>query len=556
MYYPIGDTIWFYIFVIAALEAMAIYTWQFRKVPGGRPQAFLQASKGTWLFFKVLASISTDFSMKFLWIKLWQAMAILTPYLWLVFILQISRQEEKVSRVLMYCIRGIVGCEALLILTSSWHGLIWKEIWMDGLIVHYVAGPLDNLLLIFSYLLCFLATCFSVRWVFKTYGLRRRHALWIALSGVLSWFGNMLGFVPAFRNLGHPLGFLLTGLFITWVFYRWRVYSILPLAQEAAARHMIDGLLVIDEQNYLVDINPAAKNMLNGLPVVVGGKFQEVTIAWPGLAEFDGMTGLDSMEVLRECPEGTCYYQLNRIVLQTSNRNFLGRIILLKDITKQKQDQNKMVEQQKALSILAERDRLGRELHDGQGQLWGYINMQVEAVRSLLENKNLAQAQLLLEQMAAITQDRHVDIREAITGLQAAVTTEQGFLRTLEEYLQWFRQNYEVNAELVISNDFAAELLVPITEVQLLRIIQEALTNIRKYARAHHVKVFMRVNGSFAEIRVEDDGCGFDLTIAAKKKGSFGLRIMQERAAEIGAQFTIQSAPNAGTKIIIQVPLT
>jgi two-component system nitrate/nitrite sensor histidine kinase NarX len=55
---------------------------------------------------------------------------------------------------------------------------------------------------------------------------------------------------------------------------------------------------------------------------------------------------------------------------------------------------------------------------------------------------------------------------------------------------------------------------------------------------------------------VEDDGCGFDLAAAAEKKGSFGLKIMQERAAEIGAQFHICSRPGIGTKVILQVPLT
>lgn len=181
--------------------------------------------------------------------------------------------------------------------------------------------------------------------------------------------------------------------------------------------------------------------------------------------------------------------------------------------------------------------------------------MEVEAIRSLLCKKDLVQADLLLKKLAGITQDIHVDIRESITGLQLAATAEQEVWQALAEYLQWFQQNYGIVAELIISNEFAVGLLAPTTEVQLLRIIQEALTNVRKYARAYHVKVIIMVASNFSEIRVEDDGCGFDSSVAAEKKGSFGLKIMQERAAEIGAQFRVQSAPNAGTKIIMQVPL-
>jgi signal transduction histidine kinase len=67
--------------------------------------------------------------------------------------------------------------------------------------------------------------------------------------------------------------------------------------------------------------------------------------------------------------------------------------------------------------------------------------------------------------------------------------------------------------------------------------------------------VIIRVNGETAEIRVEDDGCGFDPALAAKQNGHFGLKIMRERAAEISAQFDVQSNLGEGTKIVLRIPL-
>ena len=120
--------------------------------------------------------------------------------------------------------------------------------------------------------------------------------------------------------------------------------------------------------------------------------------------------------------ELTNIYQIRTLPLTTPQGNLLGKTILFKDITEQKRDEAKIIDQEKALSIMTERERLGRELHDGNGQLWSYINMQVEAARSLIEKKDFTEADVLLEKLVGVTQDMHVDIRESITGLQLTAT--------------------------------------------------------------------------------------------------------------------------------------
>ena len=181
--------------------------------------------------------------------------------------------------------------------------------------------------------------------------------------------------------------------------------------------------------------------------------------------------------------------------------------------------------------------------------------MQVEAARSLLDKDEPARADELLERLAGATRDVHVDIRESITGLRTATGEEHGLWRTLADYLQWFRQNNNIDAALIVEEGLAAGRLPPTAEAQLLRIVQEALTNVRKHADARRVKVVARRNGDMAEIRVEDDGRGFDPALAAGKKGSYGLRIMEERTGESGGRLRIESAPNAGTTVFITLPL-
>ena len=119
--------------------------------------------------------------------------------------------------------------------------------------------PVGFVKIMFCYLLNLVGLGLSARWVLKTKGLRRRQAWALSIIPIFSFLENIIGYFPPFSGfLPQLTRFLLSGVYTTWAFYRWRVYSILPLAREAVADNMIDGLLVEDEKGYIVDMNPAA----------------------------------------------------------------------------------------------------------------------------------------------------------------------------------------------------------------------------------------------------------------------------------------------------------
>lgn len=544
-----------YLFIAAVFEGLAVYLFQFRNTPGAMMLVYCQICKGIWIWAKAFCSMSPDLATKLFWARFTEWMPLLLIYFWFEFIWEVSQQKGKRLATVPYIVRGIVAALVLIIGFDNWLGWYWGPISMDGVVLTIAFGPGARALMIFCYLLNLVCLGLSVHWIYSTNGLRRQQAIVLAVTPLFNFIGNILGYAFAFQVVSPQIvGLLLSAVYVTWVFYWWRIYSILPMAQDAVTHNMNDGLIVVDEKGYIVDMNPAAKNIFTGIPAEVGDKFAQVAAAWPALNGIGDNPSMEALEATREFADERRYYQIRTLLFKTPQGHLLGKTILFKDITEQKQDQAKLVDQQKALSIMVERERLGRELHDGHGQLWSYINMQVETARSLLEKKDFVQTDLLLEKLAGVTQDIHVDLRESITGLQLSATRE-GVWQTVEEYLQWFKQNYEIKTELIISEEVADGLLSPTTEVQLLRIIQEALTNIRKHAKAQRVKVIVRVNNSMAEIRVEDDGCGFEFTEENEKKGSFGLKIMQERSVEIGAQFHIQSKLGIGTTITLQIPL-
>lgn len=248
------------------------------------------------------------------------------------------------------------------------------------------------------------------------------------------------------------------------------------------------------------------------------------------------------------------HYELNLSPLKDRSDLLLGYLLLLHDVTEQRRAQAQFLEQQRALAALRERDRVARELHDGLGQVLGYVKMQAQAARERLAQGQEAAADNDLEQLVTVAQDAHADVREYILSARSG-TSEPGLLPALRQYLQRFGETYKIRTALILPPELTDGAFEATVEAQLLRIIQEALTNARKHERAQCVQVSICLEDSRAQIIVQDDGAGFDPTLLATAEGQkYGLGFMRERAEEVGGSVEIHSAPGAGTRVIIYVP--
>lgn len=244
-------------------------------------------------------------------------------------------------------------------------------------------------------------------------------------------------------------------------------------------------------------------------------------------------------------------------VTSVRHRSELGayRIANVQDLTERKRAETQLLQQHQALSMLRERERLARELHDNLGQVLGYVKTQAQAVRELLRRGEVALADTYLANLIAAAQDSHIDIREFILGATVSATPEQGFFTRLGYYLQRFEQLYALKTNLDVPPDLGEDSLASTTQAQLLRIIQEALTNARKHADAQTVTVRFARAGDQVRVVVADDGHGFDGgQVAVTGTAGYGLRSMRERAAEIGAQLQIHSTLGRGTQVVVQLP--
>lgn len=227
---------------------------------------------------------------------------------------------------------------------------------------------------------------------------------------------------------------------------------------------------------------------------------------------------------------------------------------VVRDIRERKRAEaeiHRLQEQIENMAIQVERERLGRELHDGLGQVLGIIGIKSASISEWLKQNRIAEAQQAIIELNQITQTAYADVREAILGLRSTVTPGVGLEPTLREYLHRYQREWNITVNMVVAPNTATHL-PPAAEIQLLRIIQEALTNVRQHAQARHVQVrFDQVQNEIC-VTIADDGVGFDPQ--QPRHEHFGLHTMRERADSFGGRLEIASAPNAGTRVQISLP--
>jgi len=221
----------------------------------------------------------------------------------------------------------------------------------------------------------------------------------------------------------------------------------------------------------------------------------------------------------------------------------------------------RLYEQTQQLAVLEERDRIAREMHDGLAQILGYISAKVKTASEFLDAGQMDQVRSQLDQIERVAEEAHADVRECILGLKSTVSGSRGLLPTLKEYVRNFslstgtghRPRNRIRAELVVENPLDAVSLSPTAEVQLLRIVQEALTNVRKHSDATQVWVRVSTRDHQFRVAIEDNGRGFQ-----PEPGDglhFGLQMMRERAQSVGGTVEIHSQPGEGTRVVAILPL-
>ncbi len=271
-------------------------------------------------------------------------------------------------------------------------------------------------------------------------------------------------------------------------------------------------------------------------------------------------------------------------------------VVALRDLTERRATER----QRQQLAALEERERIGRDLHDDLGQVMGYIGMQAQTAQELLIQDRAAQAQQTLQALVEAAQSAQSSVRQFILGIRSGHSPSPtlGFFTALDLYLDQVRERHGLTVRVSLPEEVPEPLLSPQVETQLLRIVQEAISNVYKHAGVDLAQIVFLVQPNQLQVIVSDEGRGFtmppldnapndepgpvtdSLTADQATHNSrsalwnaisvddtsaddntapllalhFGLDIMRERAAGVGGTLEIRSTPGEGTQVLVTMP--
>ncbi|MBC7223430.1 MAG: RsbRD N-terminal domain-containing protein [Anaerolineae bacterium] len=255
--------------------------------------------------------------------------------------------------------------------------------------------------------------------------------------------------------------------------------------------------------------------------------------------EHDQATLRESMAKLDECLRKATLYFADRYAAEMDRRL--------------REEQEQVVQKARQVATLEERQRLAREIHDQLAQAVGYMHLQVAAVADLLDAGQVEEARTTLEALKRYARGTYVDVRESIFNLRVHGLSQQGFLPTLRQYLAEYQDHYGIAVTLEAEAESLGDVPLAVA-TQAIRIIQEALSNVRKHAQTQAARVRVARSEECMHVVVEDQGIGLDPERQKASGHFFGLQTMRERAAAIGGTLEVQSAPGRGTRVVLRVP--
>jgi signal transduction histidine kinase len=230
-------------------------------------------------------------------------------------------------------------------------------------------------------------------------------------------------------------------------------------------------------------------------------------------------------------------------------------------VVRQSRERQRLIEQLQATraelaaaerqaGTLAERQRLARDLHDTLTQGFASVVLLLEAAQESLALGRPVERHI--EQALRSARDNLAESRRVVWALRPQPLAEQPLAQALQELAARLAEETGLRAETVVTG--TVRQVPAAIEEALLRIVQEALANVRKHAAASRVTLTLSYLDDVVTVDVHDDGVGFDQAATAGAGGGLGLHAMAERVAALGGSLAVESAPGEGTTIAVEVP--
>ena len=352
-----GTPYTFPIVTASAISALlGVYIWWRHQIPAARTIALIWWAGSGWLLGYMLELAGADLPTKVFWDQVMYIPVVTASAAWLIFTLQYTGREKWITRRNLGALLAVPSVTLILVFTNTYHNLIWTDIQIiEGplIFLQYSHGLWFWVHTVYCYSSVLFGSLLLVQVLLRSLHLYRWQVISLLLASfftVLCSVLDILGFYP-FPYLYLVLLFPAASLAVAWSIFRFRPGDIVPVARGAIVDSMSDGVIVLDPQDRIVDVNPSAQNMINR-PVseLMGEPIKEVWPCWP--VEISLSDGISDREIVIHERDST--YDVRVSPLKDWRGGLVSRAVVLRDITEHKRAEELLHESEEKFRTIFE----------------------------------------------------------------------------------------------------------------------------------------------------------------------------------------------------------
>jgi PAS domain S-box-containing protein len=573
--------------IIAAL--VCVFSWRNPEPDGAVALGWLSLFAFIWSAGYAMEIGSAGLAAKIFWAKVQYIGIVAVPVAWLAFTLHYTNRKKWINPQNITLALTIPVMTLILVWTNESHHLIWQTTTtfvntpLPVLVVTY--GTLFWVYWIFAQVALLAGTAILINRVRHTQPLYRTQTIVVTTAALAPWVGNGLYIA---RILPGPLAnldltsfaFTISGAIIAWDIFRFRFMDVIPVARKAVIDGMVDGMIVLDKQDRIVDINPAVQSIAGIFPRSIGLSLHDVLTNWEELSSFCREQSQGQIELKHMRPDGSeCWFDVRLNPLHDKGQ-LAGRLIVLRDITARKQvEQALALARDEALSASQFKSQLlakvSHELRTPLGVILGYIELlqrgsfgpvpenQVEVVKRVVQSTHYL-TQLINELLDQAQLDAgKLTLQPASFELRSMIDQACAPLSILAE---------EKKLSLIVEIDETLPQWVVCDQYRLQQILNNLTSNAIKFTTKGqvHVRAYLYDAEHWA-LEVTDSGTGMSpesqqfvfepfwqtgSTPTSNVRGyGLGLSIVKQLTTLMGGEIKLDSEMGRGSSFTIVLPL-
>ncbi len=338
---------------LAAIISAGLMVWGYRRrpAPGANWFTLLMFAAFSWALCYGMEMHSATLEATLFWSKMQYLGGASLAVAWLALVLTYTGRSTWLTWRHIALLSIIPLISLLLAWTNEWHELLWVDVGLESgnafNTLKFTPGLWYWVNIAYAYALFVISTLFLIEAYVHSSPLYRSQTIYLLLFSTVTWVGNIaytFGLTPQHMNMT-PVTFSFSGLILAWGLFRYRMLDITPVARDIIMENMGDGVIVLDPNNRVVDLNPAAQEIIGySLTEVIGKPLAQVLADWPAISQLceRGGEGVRTELALPDADGESRTFDLQVAPLHTKQGRLIGRLILWHDVSEQKRTETEM----------------------------------------------------------------------------------------------------------------------------------------------------------------------------------------------------------------------